>query len=237
MAFLHELRMLSAIVTAPCAHKPTTLPSSPSKLETGRACELPPVLGHCWPGWGSCTPSVTQAENSGTKAAYFFAQPSARVSFCTTPLASRRCWGHTLSEALGLLPLQASVPCVGRGHGRGQPLPDISTLTPWPAGPGSSLCWKLITQPVLAFSWSSPRPDKHREVRGQAPKQGGREGSVTLFVSWHQFGLWLQVDSETTSTKGLPARFQEIPSVTGTTSSSIDLVSQIILSFPILWGN
>lgn len=228
MAFLHELRMLSAIVTPPCAHKPAILPPSPSKLEMGRACELPPALGHCWPGCGSCMPSLTQAESSGTKAAYFFAEPSVKVSFHTTPLASRRCWGHTHSEALSLLPLQASVPCMGRGYGQGQPLQATFTLTPRLAGPGSSLCWKLITQPVLAFSWSSPQSDKHREVRGQAPKQAGRAAWPYLWR--HQFGLWLQVDSETVSPKGPPAWFQEIPSVMGSTPSSTDLVPKS--SFP-----
>lgn len=180
MAFLHGVRMFSAIVTSPCAHKPTIVPPSPSKLEMGRVCEFPAALGHCRPGCGSCTPSVTQAASSGTKGAYFFAEPSVRVSFRTTPLASTRCWGHTHGEALGLLPLQASVPCVGRGHGQGHGLPGPTT---WPAGPGSSLRWKLITWPVLAFSWSSPRSDKHREVWGQEPKQGRREGSMTLFVA------------------------------------------------------
>lgn len=73
--------MFSAIVTPPRAHTPAILPPSPSKLEMGRACEFPPAFGHCWPGCGSCTSSVTQAVSSSTKAAYSFAEPSVRVSF------------------------------------------------------------------------------------------------------------------------------------------------------------
>lgn len=73
--------MFSAIVPPPCSHTPSILPPSPSKLEMGRVCEFPPTLGRCWLGCGSCTPSVTQAVSSSTKAAYSFAEPSVRVSF------------------------------------------------------------------------------------------------------------------------------------------------------------
>lgn len=111
--------------------------------------------------------------------------------------------------------------CLMCGERAWQPLPATFTLTIQLVGPGSSLCWKLVTHPVLAFSWSSPQSDKYREVWGQAPKQAGREGRMTLFVA---APTWITASwCETTSPKSLPAWFQEIPSVMGGTSSSTDL--------------